>query len=242
MSFERALPPDFIRARNARMRKTGAAYGVDFKTKPEYTPIGSHLTCVPDVVYGWPMWMVRQIRRDYDPGFIPIFRRLVYRTRAGGILTFIHHGVARAGRETFDPVVQNVPLPHGWEFERPTFVERWFQPARSVPGSIRAKHNLPKPFVPWSEWVLRWAAETYWAASAEEKQEYVETHGEAAQASREREAMQAEVDYVDKNEAAYRQKLVEQLGPEDERYARGLAAGAIQREKTPFVQVQGANL
>lgn len=237
---ERALPSDFVRART-RTRKTNAEWGMGMKTEPSYIPLGHHVTCVADPVYPWPLWMVRMIRKQYDPGFIPIFRRMAYQTPAGAILTFVHHGVAR-----FDPtarpdrVVEAATLPFGWKFERPNIVERWFEPAERVAGSIRAKNNLPKPFIAWGDWVQRWVEETYWDASAETKQEFVEKNGEEAKRHAARLAAQAETEYGNKQEAQYRKRLIDEIGPQDYKEGLARAAGHIEHERTPFVHLNGA--
>lgn len=235
---ERALPSDFARART---RQTNAEWDLGMRMKPAYVPLGYHVTCVPDAVYGWPLWMVRMIRKQYDPGFIPIFRRMAYQSPAGAVLTFVHHGVAR-----FDPtarpdrLVEAAPLPFGWKFERPNIVERWFEPRENVSGSIRAKNNLPKPFVPWGDWVQRWVEETYWEASAASKMAYVEENGEEARAHKAAQAQQAEVDYANQGEAKYRKRLVDEIGPQDMQEARARQAGHVEHEPKPFVHLTGA--
>lgn len=239
-AYERALPTEFVRAR-VRSRSRDEKWGVDFKVRPAYVPLGYHVTCVPDSVYGWPLWQVRAARLQYDPGFIPIFRRMVYQTPAGGTLSFMHHGVARFDPHAKgDPTIERAPLPYGWKFERPNVVERWFEPRDRVAGSIRAKNNLPKAFVPWGDWVLRWVEETYWQASATEKMAYTDKNGDDARAASARAHAEAEAAYVNKNEFQYRKRLFESLGPDDEREVRAKTSGAYQPEAKPFVDLQGA--
>lgn len=215
-----------------------AKYDVDFVTKPSYKPLGYHLTCVPDPLYPWPLWQVKIIREQYDPGFIPIFRRMFYQTPAGAILTFEHHGVARYDpMAKSDRLVEAAPLPCDWAFERPNIIERWFEPAGRVAGSIRAKNNLPKAFVAWGDWVKRWVEETYWEASAAEKTAYLEDHGDEARTAKARLEAEAEAALANRDEAKYHRRLVSEIGADDYREATARAAGLLKPTPKPFVDL-----
>jgi hypothetical protein len=238
--YERALPQEFVRART-RTRETNVKAGFDMVMGPSYIPLGYHITCVPDALYGWPLWQVRQIRKQFDPGFVPIFRRMAYRTPAGAVLEFIHHGIARYDPlSPSDRLVEAAPLPFGWKFERPNVIERWFEPRDRVPGSIRAKNNLPRAFVPWTEWVARFVEETYWEASNSDKLAYIAEHGEETQRRKVREAQEAETAYRAKTDLPYQRRVFESFGADDireviERTKNPMAG----YEPKPFVQIPG---
>jgi hypothetical protein len=235
--YESALPPGF---RQAVTRQHSAEWALDLMPKPGYRPLGYYITCVPDELYPWPEHQVQIIRRTFDPGFLPIFRKMVYQTPAGGILTFRHHGIARFDPLAKpDPFVAHARVPFWWRWEHPNVVERWLEPKERVRGSIRALNNLPKAFVPWTDWVLAWARETYWEASAAEKQQYQEEHGEGSLLAKARKHEEAEAEYRQKSEASYQKRLYESLGPEDERYAKGVGLGLVKPEPKPFCDLGG---
>lgn len=239
-SYESALPPEF---RRAVTRQHPAEWALDMMPKPGFKPLGYHITCVPDALYPWPAEQVRLIRSTFDTGFVPIFRKMVYQTPAGAILEFRHHGVARFDPlAKSDPLIEHAPLPYGWKFDRPNVVERWFEPKSRVPGSIRALNNLPKAFIPWTDWVLRWARETYWEASGQEKARYQEEHGEESRKAADLRFVLDETAYAQQGEASYQKSLYESLGPEDERYATGLSLGLVKPEPKPFCDLQGASV
>lgn len=232
-----AVPPAFSRGLSRTNLRKDQVARFGMMPEPAYRPLGYHVTCIPDAVYPWPLWQVKLIRRTYDPGFLPLFRRMVYRTPAGGVLTFVHHGVGRHGRESMDGGIISAPTPSWWPFERATFVERWFEHAFLKPGSVRAKNNLPRAFVPWGDWVQRWAEETYWAASAAEKTHYVDTHGEHVRTASQREFEAAEAAYRQKEDLSYQRRQYEQLEDRDAVYVQELAAGRVPHEKKPFVEI-----
>lgn len=234
-----ALPPEFAHM-TTRERARASRWNLDLNPRAPFEPLGFNITCVPDALYPWPAWMVRLIRQEYDPGLVPIFRRMVYQTQAGSRLVFYHHGVARFHPNAEpDPVLQNVQLPYGWKFERPNVVERWFEQDRSRTrrGSIRHKNNLPMPFIPWTEWVLRWVEETYWEATAAEKARYNDEHGVHVEAERERKFQESEAAHANQSEQKYRQREQEKLTPEDMSYVRGVSTGQVKPEPKPFVQI-----
>lgn len=185
--------------------------------------------------------MIRVIRREFDPGFTPIFRRMVYQTPAGGVHTFIHHGVARFDRHAMpDPLIASCPMPgmgYGARFEHPNVVDRWFE-ARVVPGSRRYREGLPPAFVPWTEWVLTWARETYLAADAAEKKRLTGIQEEEAKHARE--SAEAEAAYIARDEAPRIKRLYESLTENDMKEARARQSGDFPLESKPFVD-QGAH-
>lgn len=220
----------------------GAKWDLDMVPRADYQPLGYVITHVPDAIYPYDMAQVLRIRDLYDPGFIPIFRRMTYRTQAGAILTFIHHGVARAGRlVTPDMMIVKAPKPTGWKFGTATFVERWFE-GQVIKGSVRAKNNLPPPFIPWGGWVEAWCRETYWAASAREKMLYADQYGSEVQRRKAREAEEAETAYRAKHDLAYQRRIFESLGADDVRETIARQNGQIPHEKKPFVHLQGAGV
>lgn len=218
------------------------ATSISMARRPAYTPIGYHITHIPDAVYPWWQGQIDIVRDMFDPGVMPIFRRMVYRSQAGATLTFIHHGVARWDRDAEsnpDGEILRAPKPYGWTYGRANVVERWFE-APSVRGSIRQKNNLPKPFVAWGDWIERWMREVYWDATAAQMQRYSDEAAdgrvEASRRDEDRETAAAE-----KDELAYQRRQYEQLSEEDVKCARGIAAGHIPRpDPKPFVHLKGA--
>lgn len=130
--------------------------------------MGSYVTCVPDAQYPWIADDVRLIRRSFDPGFIPIFRKSVFKSRDGGILIYPCHGV---GRYTLDrqpdPPLQGCLMPYGVSWPRPNVVDFWFE--RATKDSFAARNGLPAPFVPWGEWVVSMAEEASLLSAKEMK-------------------------------------------------------------------------
>lgn len=224
-------------------RATDVEWDVPLVPEADYAPLGTFLTRIPDPVYPWPAWQVRLIR-EFDAGFVPILRKKVYRSRANGIMVFMHHGIAR-----FDPQQQqdpnwnvlNAPAPtsgYGSDFGPVNIIDRWFEDVNHIrPGTKRALNNLPPPFIPWTTQVLSWVRACHWEAATKEKREFVE-HLEKERERRAREAATEEAAYIQRNEFAYQKRLYDQLGPDDEKEFRARAAGLVGPEKKPFVHIQ----
>jgi hypothetical protein len=217
-------------------------WDLDLNPRARFQMLGYHITRVPDVQYPWPPALVKIIRESYDPGFVPIFRKMVYKdTQTGGIFTFCHHGVARYGENTPpDPRIVHCPRPSngaGADYGPATFVERWFQNSDHVrPGTVRALNNLPPPFIAFTEWVVRWCEETYWESTAAEKAELHQKQEDEAHKQVEKESEEAA--YRQKGEAAYQKRLFDQLGPDDEREFLARRAGIYKEDPKPFVHVR----
>lgn len=234
--------------RRARRFVGGQAFAqwtVNLAPEVQYQPLACVLSFVPDPIHVWPEADIRAIR-EKDPGFVPIFRKQIYKAKTGGLLIFRHHGVARYDRHRMpDPAVRGALAPvHGY-FARfpgdrkPNVIERWFENKDHIkPGSIRARYNLPPPFILWGTWVRSWVEETYWAASTAEKRRYMAEHGEEARAAKERQAAEEEAAYIQKGEAAYQKRLKDSLGPADEKEAIGRQTGQWQEPPKPFVHLE----
>lgn len=245
--METALPKEFqilnAQSRRARPERWGFSMGDEGGPKRAYPALGYHITCIPDAVHPWSAHDVSLIRRELDPGFIPIFRRLVYGTPSGGTLTFLHHGIARFDPNALpDPVIAAAPRPYGWKFERPNIIDRWIHPKDYADNrSVRAKYGLPKPFKPWGDWFLEWTRETFWEASVSEKMEWIDSYGADVLAHRVSEFEAAEAAHADREESKYRKREGEKLTPEDLSYVRGVQTGQVQPEPKLSVQI-GASL
>jgi hypothetical protein len=224
----------------------------DVKVEPAYKPLATLLTYISPIhCQPWDEAGIRRIR-EFDPGFVPIFRTRIYQTKAGALLYFSHHGVARYGKNTQpDPAVLGALRPVYGYFSRfpggnrPNFIERWFEnEQQKVPGSIRQRYNLPAPFVRWGPWVERWVEETFWAASAREKQAFHDaTHAESGahiDAHREWEHEQSEAAYRQQGETPYQKRLHDSMGVDDEKEAMARAAGLWEEPTRPSVDMGGS--
>jgi hypothetical protein len=219
-------------------KATDVEWDIPLTPEADYVPLGVFLTRVPDVLYPWPAWQVRIIR-EFDPGFIPIMRKKVYRSRAHGICVFYHHGIARWDpRQRGDVGVLRAPVPqagYGSSFGPANVIDRWFEDINHVrPGTKRFANNLPPPFIPWTDAILRWLRECHWEASTKEKREFVERLEEEKKEKAQKEAAE-EAAYIQKNEFAYQQRLYDQLSVDDEKEFRARSMGQHKEDKNPFV-------
>lgn len=142
---------------------------VDATPESEYQYLGSYVTGVPDSEYPWHADDVRTIRRLFDPGFIPIFRKTVFKSRDGAILIYPCHGVGRytPNREP-DPRLESCLMPYGVQWPKPNVIDLWFE--RATKDSFAARNGLPAPFVPWGEWVIHLAEESAVMSAKQMKQ------------------------------------------------------------------------
>ena len=78
-----------------------------------YTRIGAQISCVPDPVYPAPVHLVRQIRREFDPGFIPLWCNIWWKSPNGGVVKTGHHMLARhvLHPRAHAPVIKGLLLP-----------------------------------------------------------------------------------------------------------------------------------
>jgi hypothetical protein len=138
--------------------RAGQNVPVDVAPESEYEYLGSYVTGIPDAQYPWHWDDVRMIRRLYDPEFVPLFKKVVYRARTGAILAYMHHGVGRYDPLRIpDPRLESCLMPYGVPWRKPNVVDLWFEKADK--SGFAARHGLPAPFVPWGEWVVRMAEE-----------------------------------------------------------------------------------
>jgi hypothetical protein len=252
-------PRQYARARRNEHAVHGRDWGLSLLPKARYRLLGVHVTRIQDAAYPWDPEIVRAIR-VFDPGFVPVFRRKVYKDQHTGLLlTFVHHGVGRFDRKADpDPRIARLPLPSGpgRDFGPINRVERWFEPA---PPDAPV-NNLPRGFVPFNDWVYGWARETWSERAAQALREEVRGDDEAPVEAevvpgrvgqdvvnwRQESAPpnwkqeQDEADYRQKEEAPYQKRLMEQLGPDDEREFRARIAGVYRDDPKPFVHVRSA--
>lgn len=239
-SMAAVLGPSYVNSRVAtRARKSIAKNAFRRPDKyinpgqPNFVAVGHHLSFIPDVYYPADMRMVEAIRREFDPTFTPIFRKLVYRSVAGGTYIFKHFGIARMDEGiAAHPLVLAAPRPGNWPATfRPNYVERWLEEPMK-PGSYRELLSLPRKFRPWTTEVYAWARATFWAATAEEKWKEMERREEAKDEAKNTawEKMNAESEWRQKQEAAsaVNQHAAEQLdAPHARKEAIGVNLGLV---------------
>jgi hypothetical protein len=224
--------------------RTDTEWGVDLAPDSAFKFLGGHITRIPDVEYPFPEWELREIWK-FDPGYIPITRKLLFKSQAGAVYTFRHFGVARfdpspEDPENINPTIVNLPKPTVGPLAKlgpANIIDIWFENQDMVrPGTPRWLNNLPPPTVYPETWILPMARESYWEADAETKkrvraQQDAEAEDAKIKAQEERDA---EADYVNKGEAQYRQKLYDQLSPEDEKEFLARRAGLYKEDAKPF--------
>jgi hypothetical protein len=223
-------------------RATDVEWDTPLAPEAAYAPLGVFLTRVPDPLYPWPAWQVKLIR-EFDPGFIPILRKKVYRSRAHGICVFFHHGIARWDREQKgDMGVIRAPAPvagYGSRFGPANVIDRWFEDITHVrPGTKRFANNLPPPFIPWTDAILAWLRACHWDAATKEKREFVERIEEERK-EKEQMAVANEAAYIQKSEIGYQKRLFDQLTADDEREFMARSTGQYKEDKKPFVDHGG---
>ena len=220
-------------------------WGVPLAPDAAFTFLGSHITRIPDVEYPFPEFELKEIWK-FDPGYIPVTRTLVFKSQAGAVYTFKHFGVARfdpdpESLENINPSIVNLPKPTVGPLARlgpANIIDIWFEnPDMVRPGTPRWLNNLPPPTVYPGTWILPVARESYWDADAETKKR-VQAQRDAEEEEKKVKAQEfrdAEADYVNQGEAQYRQKLYDQLSPEDEREFLARRAGTYKEDARPFV-------
>jgi hypothetical protein len=218
-------------------------WGLSMAQRPRFVFVGVHHTRVPDAAYPWDPEIVRAIR-VFDPGFVPIFRRILLRdTHSGAIREFCHHGIGRfSTRRPVQPWVARIPTPscgYGRDFGPITMVDRWIQ-GPVVVGSPRQRYSLPPPFVPYSDWVYQWARRNYWEASAREMRNYQREIDRRRPERLARKTEEAEAEYRVKQESPYQKRLLEQLSPDDAREYLARRSGAYREDPKPFVHLRSA--
>jgi len=228
------------------VRRGEADYGLQVDSKPDWVHLGTHVTHIPDVEYPWHADDVREIRLCYDEGFVPIFRRMAFRSpNTGEIVVFKHHGCAWRDRlcANPDPVIEVAEFPctgYGSDWAQKyghcnsVF---WYELAPRRRPMWCQKDGLPGPHVPWGKWIVRMAEETMRAArTAAAKMLVMQEQGETARLKKVAEYEKSEAAYRQKSEAPYQKRLIEGLGVDD---YRAMAAPPSHRsiERRPFVHL-----
>lgn len=76
-----------------------------------WAPLGDEYICVNDVEYP-PDWnVVRQIRREFDPFFVPALVRQPWSTGTGEVVVIVHHIICRQVPDPKTEVARIDPLP-----------------------------------------------------------------------------------------------------------------------------------
>ncbi len=223
------------------VRDGEASTSFSLNPKADWVHLGTHITHIPDALYPWNEEHVREIRALYDPDFFPIFRRMVYRSAAGGIHVFRHHGVAwhNPMLPSPDPLVFVAPFPSvgygsdwGWKYGHCNSVF-WYERSMKSRPEWCQKAGLPGPIVPWSRDMVRMAEET----SRRTRIKAIEIL-EAQEAERKKIAKEQaeEAAYRQKGEAPYQRRLIDSLGVDD--YRQMMAPPSYRSdERRPFVHL-----
>jgi len=224
----RTLSPSIIAEKLARSG--------DYRSRRGWRLKGIHLTGCPDPEYPYDLGNVRRFRL-LDPSLVPVFRKILMVAPSGGLHTFPHHGLAIADPNAC-PIdsFRSLPMPDPCEWPRPTSMVRWLTGAY-VPGSHRERLRLPKPFIPYGEWIVRWVEETKWDARAQEKQEWAAEHGREAVARKAREFEESEAAYRGKTEVPYQRGLMSKFGEDDWRELKARMRGEVKEDPKPFVHL-----
>jgi hypothetical protein len=214
---------------------------VPFSDKPDWEFLGTHITHIPDAMYPWDRQTVKSIREHYDPDFFPVFRRMVFKSPAGGIHTFCHHGCAwHDERSHPDHLIMQAEFPStgygsdwGARFGHCNKVF-WYQPSEDRLSPMARKYGIPGAFVPWGNWIVRMADETQKSAkSAAERIMIQREKGESARAARAYQSEREEAAYRQKQESAYQKRLIAEASVDDWK-----SIGAPSRlERQPFVDL-----
>jgi hypothetical protein len=163
---------------------------------PGYKWIATYVTGVQDPAYPWHWDDVMKIRRMIGDDFIPVTRRTVFQSPAGSEIVYVHLGVAmRDENRAPEPEFQNILMPYGARWPRPTIMGFWFEPAQK--STFEKLYGLPAHTVAWGDWVVQMARE----AKALDAKEMKELQKKKLENSDEKRALQAA-----KEEAAYRQR------------------------------------
>ena len=107
--------------------------------------------------------IVRRIRTDFDPFFVPVIKREVYKYASGGTQTFVHFGFGvghSPGLPVLDPAVYTALKPFtGYlsKIERATVVSLWAQGRPFAP--VTPEDGTPGETVPFDERVYAYARE-----------------------------------------------------------------------------------
>lgn len=236
---------------------------INFQFKPEWQLVRVFTSFFP---WGDNDIDPRQIERIrlYEPTFVPVFRRKVYQTPAGGLRAFEHYGFGyHSTVRQPDPELQGTWRPVYGFFsrfpggKRPTHV-KWFEHSRDAlrPGSQRAKYGLPMWFTPWGSWVEAYVEEMDRSMTKAVAKQAAVNNERKAEAEAELASAQEESAYKGREEAAWRRKHhcdYSDLGPADEReqIERQRNPGAFRGpedqqagqvfEPKPFVHVQSGD-
>lgn len=124
--------------------------------------VGSSISAVPDPLYPVPTHLVRLVRREIDPHFVPLWANIWWKSPNGGLVKTGHHMLARHVRNPHHgaPVIKGLLLPsnrlHGIKYEQPILEANMLD---GLTDEERSKGTLPH-YVPFDRTVvevMRWA-------------------------------------------------------------------------------------
>lgn len=85
------------------MRQRELEYDVDAVAEQGfYVLLGSQASAIPDPEYPWDPAVVKKIRKEFDPDFVPLFIRELWRTPSKGLVSVGRHACGRTIRNPHD--------------------------------------------------------------------------------------------------------------------------------------------
>jgi hypothetical protein len=141
--------------------------------------VATVVSCIPDEQYPWDPTVVRAIQREFDPEFVPVFVKNVFRTATGGHFAQGFHAAAAssdpAGLSLTEPIQpwvhRSLQRTYGRSGrKRPSRIHLHF--FNRGPGG----RPVPNTFVPF-DWNIYWFLISMRdTMTAQEKREFLEKH------------------------------------------------------------------
>lgn len=149
--------------------------------------IATEFSAVPDVTYPVPVDIVRDIRKDFDPNFVPLWVRRVYLTPSGGEVVRGFHMLARyIEHPLYEPSerVRVLTPTYGWSYN-----SGWIYPCSTLErcqcrcgawkgrpdvcsqcgGQDLKRPDMPGRYVPFDRSVYLAMQQQFWAVKAKER-------------------------------------------------------------------------
>lgn len=169
--------------------------------------------------------MVRAIRREFDPNFIPMWVKKVHKTKSG-----VHIVTGNFALSGFDPDRRSVIAPWVHQCLMPTM-----QSSRRYPRPTRIHLHLfhrddktglaiPNTFVPFDWLVYKGLISMRDDMRAQERREYLNTHGRHVDAAKARQSAEDQAMYESVADEKYVGRHVDAFDADD---WRGLEAGVV---------------
>jgi len=145
-------------------------------------PIGVVVSAIPDVLYPWDPAVVKAIRKEFDPGLVPLMVKRVYRARSGAQRVYRFHALASLVLDKDyrpAPWTERVLKPICGPVPRVSLMNLHLEDGNKRPGDGR-----PGEYRPFT-WELFYRLRSLWQDwSEKEIKAYKEEHGREAQTLR----------------------------------------------------------